>query len=240
MSSPVLLRRRKLSGLAVAVLATTTYLVWKAPDAFAACHAFTVSASPETVAEGGALTVTVKRDGQVLPSGVDVTTVNDSAKAGDDFEGGTTKVTFTSGTEQSFRISTKDDSNTETSERFKLHLSNGTGCTPGVTFSYGADQIVTIQDNDAAANQGTSGSNPGQAPPSAAPTASATASPGAEAAAEGEPAPGGALDLSPTPAVQASSEERRGPSGVLIAVAVGILLSAGAGAGLWFLRRTPG
>lgn len=224
--------------MAVAVLATTTYLVWKAPNALATCHAFTVSASPETVAEGAAVTVTVKRDGQVLPSSVDVTTVNDSAKSGDDFEGGTQKVTFASGTEQSFRLSTKDDANPESNEKFKLHLSNGTGCTPGSVFTYGPDEVVTIQDNDAAVSQ-SGGSNQAQTSPPPSPAASPTA-PGAEAAAAGgEPGPGGVLDLSPTPAVQATIEERKGPSGVLIAVAIGVLLSAGSAAGLWFLRRTP-
>jgi cobalamin biosynthesis Mg chelatase CobN len=221
--------------LLVAVLAATSYLVWKAPDALAACHSFSVSASPETVAEGDAITVTVKRDGQVLPSSVDVTTVNDSAKSGEDFDGGTTKVTFANGTEQSFKLSTKDDANPEANEKFKLHLSNGAGCTPGVTFAYGADEILTIQDNDAAAsNQGTQA----QASSPQSPAASPTAAPGEEAAAAGE-AGSGVLDLSPTPAVQASSDEPKGRSGVLIVVAIGVLLAAGAGAGLWFLRRTP-
>src|SRR4051812_14473237 len=43
-------------------------LVVQAPDALASCHAFTVSASPSTVAEGGTVTVTVTRDGNVRES----------------------------------------------------------------------------------------------------------------------------------------------------------------------------
>jgi hypothetical protein len=135
------------------------------PRALAACHAFIVSVNPATVAEGGTVTVTVGRDFNANPSSVDVSTVNGSAVAGQDYTGVQRTLSMSTETSQSFTVATTNDTAPEAAETFKIHLSNGSGCSVNPNFQYGPDATVTIQDNDAAPA------------PTAAPTAPATAAP---------------------------------------------------------------
>ena len=144
-------------GTAIVVGAT---IAWQQP-AFAACHRFDVTVSPTQVAEGGTVTVTVERDGAVGPSNVDVSSVNETAQAGSDFQPVQRRVTFTSETQQTFTVPVTNDATAEPDETFRLHLSNPGGCSINPNFSLGPDAQVTIRANDAPP--------PTTAPPSTAP-----------------------------------------------------------------------
>ncbi|MGH2758142.1 MAG: hypothetical protein ACRDKJ_01105, partial [Actinomycetota bacterium] len=72
-------------GRAVVVLAVVGASQLLGGPAQAACHAFTVSASPTSPAEGGRVTVTVSRDGAVNPSSVRVSTIDETARAPSDY-----------------------------------------------------------------------------------------------------------------------------------------------------------
>src|SRR5690242_2561081 len=76
-----------------------------ASPADAACHHFTVTASPNPVAEGKILTVTVSRDANVAPSHVDVSSIDETAKAGQDYQTLSRTVSFTNDIQQSFPMS---------------------------------------------------------------------------------------------------------------------------------------
>lgn len=211
----------------------------------AACHAFTVEVSPTTAPEGSTVTVTVRRDGAFSPSGVDVSTADGSAKVGQDYTEFKRRVEFTNETQQTFNaaISIKDDTTYDPDETFKLVLSNAGGCAIPPNhppFSYG-QAIVTIKDNDPApATQ----PPPGGTSPKASPTATGQASPTPTAdGSPGSPVPleGASPEETPTTAKEAqpTDEDDGSPTGLIVA-AIGILVAAGAGFGLWFLRKTPG
>jgi hypothetical protein len=137
--------------LVLAVLVVAGVAVVSAPPAMAACHSFTIKVSPSTVAEGGAVTVTVTRDAALADSSVRVTSVNGSAAAGQDFPAVDHTVAMTgSATSQTFAVTTVNDTAPEPTEMFSLHLSNGAGCAVNPNFQYGSDAAVQIQDNDAA------------------------------------------------------------------------------------------
>lgn len=126
----------------------------------AACHAFTVSASPGTVAEGGTVTVTVKRDANLSPSQVDVSTIDETATGGQDYTPVNQTVAFTNDTQKTLTIPITDDAATEGAETFRVHLSNPGGCAVNPNFSLGPDATVTISANDAAAATTTATSPP--------------------------------------------------------------------------------
>lgn len=121
--------------------------------ALAGCHRFTVEASPDTVTEGEAVTVTVTRDGAVSDSSIDLTVVEGTAREDRDF---TARSRYTAtfpddGTSQEFTIETVDDDAVESNETFKLRLGNPQGCSVNPNYDVGPDATVTIRDDDTAA-----------------------------------------------------------------------------------------
>lgn len=127
-------------------------VVGLAGPARAACHAFDVTAAPASVAEGGAVSVTVTRDGSSGPSSVDVETVDGTAKAGSDYDRVPRRtIAFTNDRSQTFQVNTRDDAEQETAESFRLHLSNPAGCSANPNYDVGPDATVTIAANDQSA-----------------------------------------------------------------------------------------
>lgn len=118
-----------------------------ATPADAACHHFTVSASPNPVGEGKVLTVTVSRDANVAPSHVDVSSIDESAKAGQDYQALSRTVSFTNDIQQSFPISITSHTSSEPARTFRLHLSNPGGCAVNPNFVLDPDVRVTIAAN---------------------------------------------------------------------------------------------
>jgi hypothetical protein len=163
----------------------------------AACQAFTVTASPTTAAEGGQVVVTVHRDAALNPSAVDVSTVDGSAKSGQDFAGGRRTISFTTETQKSFPLPITNDRAAEPSETFQVALvrGSGSGCAIDPNFTYGPPVRITIQANDQSAPVATPSASPGRpttkAPanggvPTPPPTRPAT--PGASTGASSRPA----------------------------------------------------
>jgi hypothetical protein len=154
-------------AMAGAVVAGTM-IAWQQP-AFAACHAFTIAASPASVPEGGTVTVTVARDGAIGQSNVDVSSVNETAQAGSDFSVVQRTVRFSTETRQTFTVPVTNDADAEPEETFRLHLSNPGGCDINPNFSLGPDAQVRIEANDTAPPP------PSTAPPTTAEGPSSTA-----------------------------------------------------------------
>lgn len=182
--------------------------------AVAACHSFTVEVSPATVREGGEVTVTVRRDAAVDPSQIDVSTVDGTARAGQDYTRLRRTVSFTTDTEQTLTIPTADDSSNERAKRFRVHLSNPGGCATNPSFVVGPDAQVMIRDNDPA--------------PQPSPTPETTE--------DGEASPG--PDASPSPAgspLAADDESGGGSSAPTIAGVVAALVIGAAA--YWLVRR---
>jgi hypothetical protein len=200
--------------LAVAALAAAAVVLTGSP-AVAACHSFTVEVSPATVREGGEVTVTVRRDAAVDPSQIDVSTVDGTARARRDYTPLRRTVSFTTETEQTFTISTGDDSSDERAERFRVHLSNPGGCAANPSFVVGPDAQVMIRDNDAAP------------PPS--PTPQTTE--GDEASPEPEASP------SPAESPLAADDESGGGSSAPAIAGVVAALVIGTAAAYWLVRR---
>ncbi|MGH2748724.1 MAG: Calx-beta domain-containing protein [Actinomycetota bacterium] len=182
-----------------------------AGPALAACHSFTVEVDPGGVGEGRRVTVIVRRDAAVAPSQIDVSTMDGTASAGEDYRRLDRTVSFTGETEQRFRVRTIDDDADEPRERFSVRLSNPSGCAPNPNFAVGPDARVTIRDDDAA--------------PSPTPEPEETS-----------PSPLAA----PTPTVAALEAEETGGglSGPAIAVIIAVILAIGALA--WGLLRRRG
>lgn len=136
--------RRVLLGLLSVLLLFLT-----APSAQAACHAFTVSASPATVDEGTSVRITVSRDGAVNPSSIKVSTIDGTASAGSDYTAINETVSFSSETTKTLTLRTTDDSTSEPAETLRVHLSDPAGCAVNPNFSVGPDAQVTIKASDA-------------------------------------------------------------------------------------------
>jgi cobalamin biosynthesis Mg chelatase CobN len=115
--------------------------------ALAACHHFTVTVAPATVTEGGAVTVTVSRDGSVGGSHVDLSTIDETAKAGQDYTAVRQTVSFTTELSKTLQLHTTDDAAVEGGETLRLHLSNPGGCV-NTNYVLDPDAKVTIADND--------------------------------------------------------------------------------------------
>lgn len=187
-------------------------VVFPTSPALAACHSFTVEVDPGGVIEGRRVTVTVRRDAAVAPSQIDVSTVDGTAVAGDDYRGLNRTVSFTSETEQTLTVRTIDDDLEEPRERLRVHLSNPDGCAPNPNFAVGPDPRVTIRDNDAA--------------PEPSPT------PEVEETSPSLPAP------TPTETGLAAEETGGGLSGPAIGAIVAVILAIGAL--IWGLLRRRG
>lgn len=215
-------------------------VVGSAAPAHAACHSFTIEVSPATVSEGGRVTVTVGREGNVGPSQVNVSSVNETAKAGSDYTAVSQAVAFSSELEKSFTVSTIENTTHESTETFRLHLSNGEGCVNS-NYRYGADARVTIQDDDASAvspapnaTKTTAASAP-TTPPAAATSPSPT--PSATTFETPSETPAGTPEPSVTELAESSEEGGGGLSGgALAGIIAGALAVAGA-AGVVVRRR---
>ena len=141
--APLLLATALATALAMALLVASGQQAW------AACHAFTVSAEPADVIEGETVTVTVRRDAAVMPSSIDVTTVDESAAAGVDYEAlGQTADFPDGGTAQTFTVATFDRAGTQGPRTFRVELSNPQGCEVNQNFEVGDPAVVTIVDAD--------------------------------------------------------------------------------------------
>jgi hypothetical protein len=228
---------RRAAAVLVLMVASGSLVFVSAPDATAACHAFTVSVTPKSVKEGGTVTVIVGRDAAVGPSDVHVRTVDGTAKAGSDYTELHQQVEFTSETMKTYPVPTKQDTAQEPNETFKLKLSDPGGCAPNPNYTLGPDATVTILDDDAPA--------PTAKPkPTPKPAAAITAAPVVTAA----PTPSPSSSPSPTPSVSPSplptavvpistpdttSSSSRGP---IIGAAVAALLAGSGAALLWRMR----
>jgi hypothetical protein len=138
---------KRLLPLAVGLSAAGWVVVWGASPAFAACHHFSVTASPNPVTEGRTLAVTVSRDANLAPSHVDVSTVDETAKAAQDYTQLNRTVSFTSDIQQSFPVPIVSHSTSTPNRTFRLHLSNPGGCAVNPNFVVDPDVRVTIAAN---------------------------------------------------------------------------------------------
>ncbi len=142
--------------------------------ALAACHHFTVKASPTSVTEGGKVSITVSRDGSVAPSNVDVSTVDGTAKAGQDYQAFHKTFSFTNQTQMTDTIQTLDDNQAGSDKTFALHLSNPGGCSVNPNYVLDPDVQVTVQDKGTSAVSPPSGAGAAaSAPTPVTPTTSA-------------------------------------------------------------------
>jgi hypothetical protein len=139
--------RRVLRVLLIGCCVSLGVMVSYAVPANAACHHFSVSASPNPVAEGKTVTVTVSRDANVAPSNVDLSTIDETAKAGQDYAPVSRTVSFTNDVQQSFPIAVVSHSTSEPARTFRLHLSKPGGCAVNPNFVVDPDVRVTISAN---------------------------------------------------------------------------------------------
>ena len=222
--------------------------------AFAACHHFMIAASPNPVSEGATVTVTVSRDAALAPSNVDVSTVDETARAGQDYAALRQTVNFTNETSRSFQVATTDDNLAEGPQTFRLHLSNPGGCSINPNYVVDPDARVTIQEDSSDAAASTTAT-----PAATAATARAPVTPSATAAPHATPTtatpvsttklaapPSTATTVSSTSSTlsgQAVGKKKGGGGGSGAAVAggiAGIVVAAGGGGFLLYrLRRRP-
>jgi len=221
--------------LSVVVLVAAVGIV--PPNAVAACHRFEIAVDPATVTEGGEVTITVSRDAAVNPSRVDVSSVDGSARAGEDYPAVERTVEFTAQTAISFAVATTDDSASESGETFKLHLSNPGGCAVNPNFSVGPDAQVTINDNDdtTTTTEASSTTTATSSPPTTAgeDTSSTSSTDTTESSDTTE-----ADDVDDTVAAVEDEDDGGSGSGAAVAFAIiGVLLALGGGAGYALYRR---
>lgn len=221
--------------------------------ASAACHSFTVAADPGSVSEGGTVTVTVTRDAGVNPSRVDVSSVDETARAGEDFPAVQRTISFTTETQQTFTVVVTDDSMPESAETFRLHLSNPGGCAVNPNFVVGADARVTIPANDTAGTTSPT-TRPASPAPMTAPLAPSTTKVGAGTTASSETtaemtSTTAAADVSASAsattttelnterAIDASDKDGGGAGGAGAVVVIAAVLALGGGGYLLYRRR---
>ena len=238
----------------MAVAAGAAWIALDTEAAIAACHAFEVTAEPATVAEGAVVQVTVSRDGAVGTSQIDVETIDGTARGGSDYDAVARRtISFTNETSQTFPIQTKDDSDREPAETFRIHLSDPGGCTVNPNFRVGPDATVTIGANDEAAaptttrggatttagRPGTTGPTPSTAPPGAAADLGSTTAPPTLPPTPGDTADanGGVSTTRDEDQIALSEDDDSGGVGtVAIIVALGVAAALG-GAGWWTWQR---
>jgi hypothetical protein len=226
----------------------TVPIVWAAAPAAASCHHFTVSASPNPVAEGRTLTVTVSRDANLAPSHVNVSTVDETAKAGQDYTPLNRTVSFTNDVRQSFPVSVLSHATSEPARTFRLHLSNPGGCAINPNFVLDPDVRVTIEGHGAtltsaatvpsttpasAVSASTAGS---RATTSSAVTTAETTLPAPTLAPAATEAPTSTAPLTGQ-AQTAANHGGGGSGGTLVAIAVVAALAVGGGGFLLYRRR---
>ncbi len=239
----------RLALLSVAVVALVFGM---APTASAGCHAFRVAVQPATVAEGGEVTVTVSRDGAFGASRIDIESVDGTATRGADYvQVARRTISFTSEVEQSLRVSTVDNADAESSETFRLHLSNPGGCAVNPNFDVGPDAVVTITDNDqvqptsppttaaptstSRPTTSTAGSSTSTAPSADATSTSTTVAASSSASSSTTDAAVTTTDLDQQELASDEGDDGGG-GGPLIAVVLVIVAGVGA-AGWWLVRR---
>ena len=230
---------RRLGTVTVAAIMIGVVTVIGAPPAHAACHAFTVKASPETANEGQTVTVTVTRDAAVNPSSVDVTSVDGTAKGGQDFPAVKRTIEFTAETSQTFTIVITDDPDPEPEESFKLHLSNGGGCAINDNFTYGPDAAIAVAASDT--SNTTVGAAPSTTTAAARTTsttvASDTTAPEQTTSSSTAAVPDESSTTLRTEDVAAAGSDDDDSSSAGIIVALVLLAAAAAAGGYIFLRR---
>jgi hypothetical protein len=234
--------------LALCILVAAVAVLGSRP-AVAACHHFMVAAAPNPVTEGDTVTLTVSRDAALAPSNVDVSTIDETAKGGQDYTPLRETVRFTNETSRTFTIKTLDDNLVEPAQTFRLHLSNPGGCAINPNYVVDPDARVTIQeDNDTSvattatpAVSATAGATPpasrtsGTTAGRTSSTAAGTASTGLTAAPSTETA---AASTSLAPPQQAAGKHKGGGGGSGSAVAaIAVVLVAAAGGGGYVLYR---
>jgi hypothetical protein len=219
----------------------------EAGPAAAACHHFTVSASPNPVAEGSALTVTVSRDANLAPSHVDLSTIDETAKAGQDYQPLGRTVSFTNDTKQSFPVSIISHATSEPVRTFRLHLSNPGGCAINPNFVLDPDVRVTIQANGVPATSAATAPKPSattagtRATSPRATSAAATTAPTTTSTSSPEPTTTGSSTSSTSLAGQAQRATKHGGGSGGVAVALAALAAlALAGGGFLLYRRRMG
>lgn len=231
-------------GVALSLMAGSVALgssvVFRAPQAQAACHIAAFEESAYSVDEtAGSVTVTVFLEGRQpeCSGSVEVATVDGSATAPEDYEAMTQVLCFqpADDREEDVQIAIADDLAAEGNEQFAVQLSdaNEGSCQPdGITGN--ATTTVTIIDNDTPQQPQP---EPTQAPaPTPAPQAATTPTP--EATPTPSPSPTSTPTPSPSPtAIAVEDEEDAGSNTGLIAAAVAAVALAGTGAGLLFWRR---
>jgi hypothetical protein len=221
-------------------------MVLNSVPALAACHHFSVTAIPPSVAEGAKVLVTVSRDGNAAPSSIDLSTVDETAKAGTDYVAIHQTVAFTSEVQKQFTLSTIDDHLTESSQTFRLHLSNPAGCF-GSGYVVDPDVRVTITDHDAtptpkksptATATATATAKPKVAPASPTPTPSAKPSPRTSKTVKPSAPATTSPSQSPSRVVAAGSSSSSGIGGALAWAAVALVVVIAGGTFVLRRRRT--
>ncbi len=235
----------------LAVVAGAAWIGLDTQAAIAACHAFEITADPATVAEGAAVRVTVSRDAAVGPSQIDVETIDGTARGGADYDAVARRtIAFTNETSQTFPVQTKDDSDRESAETFRLHLSNPGGCAVNPNFRVGPDVIVTISANDeaaapattrggaatTAARPGTTNATPSTAPAGAAADLGSTTAPPSLPQMPGATAADGPSTTGDDNQIALSEDDDGGLGILAVALALGVAAALG-GTGWWTWQR---
>ncbi len=242
-----MVRTRQL--VTVALLAAASVFI-PGTTAHAACHFFSVSASPANPAEGSSIQVTVSRDDDEAPSHVDVKAIHGSTEAGD-FGSVDRTIAFQNGTSQSFNVAITNDAEMEQAESFDLRLSNGGGCAPNPNIVYGDDFTVTIKASDqvivvpsptptkskppSIAPSPTKSKTPSAAPTSAAPSESESPSPSESASPTDSPSPSDSASVDTSPL---TADDDDGSNLGAIALLTGLLAAALGTGAIVYLRRT--
>lgn len=260
---------KKLFAL-VATLTLTVGLMLVAVSQALACvpAKFSLEVTPRTVEEGGRVRITVKADNPSDGSTIDIETVDESAKTGQDYTGIPKQslhfgMIGSSQNQKSyeFTVPVANDSTTEAAETFKVRLSNPRTCTGG-----GPEQPdgvvapepvrVTIAANNTVSNPpATSPALKTSPVPSSSRQSLSPASntspvhspspqshlPDAQSAQQTGQSPEGAPEAagseSPSALIRAQRKSGDGNKAAIV-VTIALLTAAGAGFGLWKLRRS--
>lgn len=239
--------KKPLTLLATLVMSAGWTLILATP-ALAVCHLVAISANPNPAPEDKNVKITVTRTivGGGCTGNVEYRTQDGTAKAPSDYKSiPPSTFSFTNPTQSTFEFTVElvDDKTFEADENFEAHFKHTPTSPPHLgdpSAVRSGSVVVTIKDNDPSPAPPPAGTTPKASPTpttTASPTAAPTtgASPGTPLVIAGSPTPTG----SPTPLAGGKTPEKKGASTGLIIGGIAILLAAGAGVGLWFLRKTP-